>query len=555
MKRTLLSMLLCSTFTALFAQTPFPTIDSLNVNNLNATFLVHGDMWWNPALMSSHCYYPANSHKSISSTGALWMSGYDDVAVLHAAAQTYRQDGNDYWPGPLATSGSITYDSSQKWAKIWKVNRNEIQAFRLLSDHTIANTPEPILTWPASGNTYARGNGGANLSIPAGTQLAPFEDMNGNGIYEPLLGDYPKVKGDQALWYIFNDDGPNHNVTSTMPLHVEVHTMAYAYKRNTSVDNAIFYEYTVINKGPYNYTNFRMAQLADVDLGYFNDDYIGFDSVRGMGIVYNADTVDGGSMADTLTSYGNKVPIAAVIMLELSQAEPFVNNIGSFMYYNNDFSVMGNPSNGGHYSNYSRSKFKDGSHLKMDFTGSGISSDGYGTGEDTKYVFSGDPSVAGTWSECASSNVPGDRRFVIGSKDLTLRSGDTVFMAMALMVKSDTIGHGCPNASFAPIQSLADDIVSAYQTPPIIFPLNIAEVEQSDIKVYPNPATDYLTIDINSSSAVGQLYIHDVTGRQVIVSQINAPQSKLDVSTLMPGMYYLKCSIGNTIINSVFIKQ
>ncbi len=44
---------------------------------------------------------------------------------LHIAAQTYRQSGNDYWPGPLV-GDTLTYATSQSWAKIWKVDRNDI---------------------------------------------------------------------------------------------------------------------------------------------------------------------------------------------------------------------------------------------------------------------------------------------------------------------------------------------------------------------------------------------------------------------------------------------
>ncbi len=77
------------------AQTPFSTMDSVNINNINAAVLVHGDMWWNPAdTNTAHCYFPADSLTDISGAGALWMSGYDAGSQLHIAAQTYRQDGN-----------------------------------------------------------------------------------------------------------------------------------------------------------------------------------------------------------------------------------------------------------------------------------------------------------------------------------------------------------------------------------------------------------------------------------------------------------------------------
>ena len=44
--------------------------------------------------------------------GALWIGGLDDQDNLKVAAMTYRQDGNDFWPGPLnADNTSSEYGS------------------------------------------------------------------------------------------------------------------------------------------------------------------------------------------------------------------------------------------------------------------------------------------------------------------------------------------------------------------------------------------------------------------------------------------------------------
>ena len=78
------------------AQTAFTTIDSIDINHINASVLVHGDMWWNPVTEIAHCSFPNGSQKNIAITGGLWMSGYDAGNNLHISAQTYRQNGNDY---------------------------------------------------------------------------------------------------------------------------------------------------------------------------------------------------------------------------------------------------------------------------------------------------------------------------------------------------------------------------------------------------------------------------------------------------------------------------
>ncbi len=99
------------------AQAPFNTMDSVDINNIHAAILVHGDMWWDPVAQLALCRFPPNAPTHINFAGSVWMSGYDAGNNLHVAAQTYRQTGNDYWPGPIDPgTGSLTYATSQKWA-------------------------------------------------------------------------------------------------------------------------------------------------------------------------------------------------------------------------------------------------------------------------------------------------------------------------------------------------------------------------------------------------------------------------------------------------------
>ena len=122
-------------------------------------------------------------------SAALWVGGLDENNNdLHIAAQTYRQAGSDYLPGPIdLVSGK--YDSSANgfYNKIWKIDRKTIEIFKLNYNKPSYTIPLEILDWPAHG----RGNFARNL--------APFEDIDNNGIYEPTKGDYPKIKGDQML--------------------------------------------------------------------------------------------------------------------------------------------------------------------------------------------------------------------------------------------------------------------------------------------------------------------------------------------------------------------
>ncbi len=555
MKKRSIVLLMLSILSAnlSYGQIPFNTIDSININNINASVLVHGDMWWNPDLEVAHCYFPKNYPASINFASSLWMSGYDPGGQLHIAAATYRQNGNDYWPGPISTGDSINYATSHAWAKIWKVNLTDILTFLGLSSHTIANTPASILTWPGKGNTYATGNLGISLTVT--DDMAPFIDLNGNGIYEPLLGEFPDIKGDQALWWVFNDNGPSHNETKGKPLGVEVHAMCYGFHRNTLVDNVVFYEYYVANKSVNDYHNFRMGQFDDVDLGYYLDDFIGFDSSHRMGICYNGTTDDGVAGGHPLNSYGTSVPIVGLTMIVMpGDAGTSYAPAGSFTYYNNDLSIIGNPMVDTEYDHYLRSRIRSGAHFTNDFTGRGIMSYGHGAGPNCNYVYTGDPGDTTKWSECNCSNNPGDRRFIITSNDFTLNAGATQRIVMALVTTDTGAGGGCPDANFTNIKIVADTAWAVYQS---TVTAGVSKISQQQyVNIYPNPAHDKLNIESMVSGSIPTIQVFNTLGQVMNVAiNKNGNRYEADVSKLSNGLYDVLYRQDGIEQNSRFVKE
>jgi hypothetical protein len=542
----ILSLAACSTVRA---QSAFTTIDSIDINHINAAVLVHGDMWWNPVAQEGHCYFPNGTKKSIAITGALWMSGYDAGNNLHISAQTYRQNGNDYWPGPINSSDTLPYATSQQWARIWKLKRTDIQAFQAMyaaGTATPANTAAAIWTWPAKGNTGATGNGGAALSIT--TDMAPFVDLNGNGIYEPQLGEYPDVMGDEALWWVFSDKGATHTETNGRSLGVEVHAMAYAYSRGAIIDNAIFYQYTIQNKSATSYQNFRFGQFADMDLGYYNDDYVGIDTTRSMGIIYNGDSVD--------ALYGANMPMAGIIMRSDS-------GMGSFMSYANDNSVTGNPHSADQYNNYLRSTFTDGTHAIYDYTGYGHQSSAHGTtGTPVNYMFFGNPADHTQWSECSSGNFVGDRRFVLTGNSQAFSAGGSVTTTMILVTTDPGPINACgdSNVNFNNMNSVADAAIAVYDAhglPPLPYLSTPTVLAGSSINIYPNPAHDQLYIEsIAQITGMETITIYNTMGQVMNVPQShNGQKTQLDINLLPPGLYNILYRSGDIQTTRKFIKE
>lgn len=563
MKKSILLGLfaLCSQTGVAVAQMVFQASDSITVNNISAGVGAFGNIFDElppGGYPLPHCEFPRGSGKHLNFTAALWLSGYDGSGQLHVAAQTYRIDGSDYWPGPIDGSAPLSYAESYKWGKVWKVSRSDIDVFRAAVAHDETNTPQSILTWPGKGNSFAKGNDGYALHITK--DMAPFVDVNGNGVYDPLAGDYPDIKGDQALWCVFNDNGPVHSQSRGKPLGVEVHTMVYGYKRNTLVDNVLFYEYDIINRSANTYTDTRAALWDDVELGYHLDDYVGYDASHRMGITYNAMGNDGqnGSFPDI--SYGVHVPVTGLSMVSLpgDGAGSYVP-AGSFSLYNNDLSVMGIPDSDIEYSNYMRSKIRNGVHIRSSFKGPGMGCDtlgwgsGVGTGPLCNFLFPGDPSDPNAWSECQCGDIQGDRKFILSSGDFSLAAGGTARVALAFMVSPEA--GGCGTVSFADIKSLADTAWRVYHDP--LLPNAVAEVGKNGVRMYPNPAHDELHIeDMKNGGGDAAIAVYNITGQKVnVAASRRADGYTLEIGALPAGMYHIEYVRGNMRQAANFVKN
>lgn len=527
-------------------------IEFVDINNINASVLSRGELWFHPGTLMPQCEFPKNSGKHVAFGAAPWIGGYDNNNVLHVSAQTYRQEGNDYWPGPLNTNDTLDAGTSAIWDKIWKIHKTDITHFQSQSTHTLANTPQVILEWPAKNNPYAKGQNGASLTITE--EMAPFTDVNQDGKYNPLDGDYPDIKGDQALWWIFSDNGPAHNNTNGKPLKVEFHAMAYAYKNNTTADNIVFYEYTLHNKSSDNYRQFRLGIWNDADLGYFEDDYIGFDSARRLGYIYNGNPSDGTGGGE---SYGSTPPIAGITFLEMPGDDATTKKpVGSFIYYNNNTSPLGNPLADTEYNHYLRSRFRLGTHLKNDFKGYKQPSTGTGIGPDADYVFPGDPADTSQWSECSSGNTPGDRRMVFSTSDYVFNAGTKTKIIFALVITDRGANHACDNIDITDIKKVADSAWKVHVNPPNTGVRNIAQ-NRIGLKAYPNPANEKLYVELPAGNHKNaELRIYDVMGRN-ITPVFTGVNNIIEVATEMlpAGVYRLLYSDSEIQGTAMFTKN
>ena len=244
-----------------------------------------------------------------------------------------------------------------------------------------------------------------------------------------------ELYGDQTLWWIFNDKGNIHTETETDPIGLEIHAQAFGFTADNEINDMTFYNYKIINRSTLPLSDVYFGQWVDPDLGYYLDDYVGCDVSLGLGICYNGDAEDEGAQG-----YGFNPPAIGVDFFQGPLADPndgldndrdgIIDEEGEqiimskFVYYNNDFTVRGNPENGTHIYNYLRGIWKD--NVPMTYGGDGKGSGPGATTDLCNFMFPGvsDPDFPGQeWSEVTAGNQPADRRFIQSGGPFTLEPG------------------------------------------------------------------------------------------------------------------------------------
>ena len=127
------------------------------------------------------------------------------------------------------------------------------------------------------------------------------------------------LKGDETLFWIFNDNAGAHTESSGSPIGLEIRGQCFGFSTNDDLNNMTFYSYEIINRSTYTLTNTFFSQWVDPDLGYANDDYVGCDVSRGLGYCYNGSNVDG---TGQIWAYGDQPPAVGVFLMSLPQGSP-----------------------------------------------------------------------------------------------------------------------------------------------------------------------------------------------------------------------------------------
>ena len=153
-----------------------------------------------------------------------------------------------------------------------------------------------------------------------------------------------------------------------------------------------------------------------------------------------------------------------------------------------------------------------------------------------------------------------DARFFImhGADDCVVPSYQSTLLKNALSAASipadsfiiaEGRGHGDPFFKNTSVTTLFNDFFLTHLLTPCISAVNSSDITKK-VSVYPNPATNEITIDIDIT---GDFYVELVNakGFTVIVVQ---NQNVINISGLVPGIYFLKLMSSNTTYYKKIIK-
>jgi hypothetical protein len=427
-----------------------------------------------------------------------------------------------------------------RWQYVWKLNRTEIDQFKA---DFLANTVDfsrypDIESWPAHGSVVDGED----------RNLAPFVDVNLDGLYRPEAdGDYPCIVGDQALWWVFNDQGV-HNESKALPLGIQIEAMAYAFDCNqttcpdTALDYATFLHYEISNYSDSAWSDLYMGFHLDVDLGGYGDDFVGSDSTLSLAFVYNGDNEDG--------NYGANPPAWGASILPNGQ----IQEMSSMMVIDNTFGAFNsNARLPEEYYTYLQGRWLDGQPLVNN------GSNGYpgsATGPTTGYMYPSTEGFCGGflsgWSELTAGNPPFDRKFIESSGPFLLQPNESisydVFFPYARGNSHTESVCALKNAT-ATIQDWWQN-----QLDRACFSLVVANDPinaTSGFKVVPNPVTgtEFIADFGAKLNAPALLDLIDLNGRVVGTFQLHegADQQVIGVGGLPAGVYLARLTQGTSI--------
>jgi len=482
--------------------------NELSFNNVAAAINNNGTFFNEYSNQTSGYEIPKNSGKNAIYFMNFMTMGLDANGNAKGALSTY--ESSDFFAGPIANDYGNSNYVSRFSQSLWEIDQVTI------NDH-IAHwndfgyvVPSTIAAWPGNGSTA---NGESMI-------LAPFEDLDGDLLYEPAQGEYPIIRGDRAILSILNDRAGVHP-SGSEPIGLELHLLFYQYaSADQTINNTTFIHSRWYNRSSQPLTNFSPGSTIDFDLGNPFDDYFGTAPQSNLAYVYNGDLNDENYSGHS--GYGEYPPAAGVVALNtgLTSHVPITSN---------------NPNSTSAAAYYNMLSGKD--HTGMPFYDN--------SGQETTFLYN-EEGING-WNQYTEGLPSEDVRTIAGygtgTFSNTLNPNTSFCLDLAIVFAPNTA-----NDLFGSVTNLiavADSVQTFYnaQNYACQSTLEIGTPEHLFVELFPNPTTGIISVKGAENSS---FEIHSTDGK-LILSEPNGA-SVIDLSHVQAGIYTITFSNGTTAI-------
>lgn len=506
----------------LMLATSFCQLDTttLNYNNTSAFISNVGTFFYDYEGQKKGYEVPKGSGKHALKSLQFWFAAKDENDIIHFSQGGTPDQGRDIFSGPISNVQSYTSPQYlNDWEKpIWSICQSTIDTHvlqhncYLMSDcdeeyPITAEELNRLYTWPAHGD----------LNMGQSFYLAPFYSNLGNdGFYNPTQGDVPVIKGCCAAYIIQNDEAQPHTLTYTDPIGIELHIMFYQYTSSDFLNDATFVEVKAINYSGQDYPEFAHSVAVNAAIGNETDDFFGSEPFSGTMFFYNADNND----EDGLVSlgYGENPPAIGIVGLrqKMTSSVPYSGSETVAEKWNlmKGFQANGNP---------------------------WMHPDGY----ESKFAYSGNPSIPNEWSELTTGNNPGYAQGLLSLDFGEFKNDDTLTQTYAIIYARE--GDHLHNVD-AVINNVthAKTLYANEQGIPCTGETSgIEKLYSQDIAIAPNPSSGKVYV-YNSKNENLSLSVFNLQGKS-IQNEVTSNESaiEIDLQGKEVGVYFVHIRLEN----------
>ena len=438
-----------------------PALTVVNINNHAYWIYKDGSGTTSGSPNGTQADYPVFTGGLIYEDGMLWGTKSNE----YPSSEPVRVGGSTYYKGLKA--GYVVHDADGN--VVGADDPANHHAWRVRTDWATADLTKDAANFYATTTSAVTAEQIQNvkdqyefdwMNWPAAWG-APYEDVDGNGSFDPTV-DVPGYPGaSQTVWTIGNDvptivdangnptgveqnTAPNLYGSSPVGVELRVTMWAYAYGAGDPLGNVVFKKAELTYTGlegssttvnPEVLDSVYFTQWSDPDLGTYTDDYVGTDVDLSFGYVYNGNRLDGVFNG----IYNLPVPAGGYDFLQGPADNQDIDGDGDFteflpmtaFTYFGAGSSISDPDLSSYNGSLQFFNLMEGYLPRPEYPEQ-IPWTDLSTGEATKFALSGDPVTGSGWIDGVQL-PPGDRRLVMASGPFTMTKGETAEVVLALV--------------------------------------------------------------------------------------------------------------------------